>query len=126
MTKKMKLYCEYGGWPLWGVDEIDNIDPATLPISEGLINRLNQWQSAYNATLADYPPESGFPSEEAREQWYREGVEMWVQLQQELGSDYEVYYPFAYNGEGRLFKVDELLEELRAKWLDGGTADSFQ
>ncbi|MEP0910238.1 hypothetical protein NDI45_04830 [Leptolyngbya sp. GB1-A1] len=51
---------------------------------------------------------------------------MWVQLQQELGSDYEVYYPFAYNGEGRLFKVDELPEELRAKWLDGGTADSFQ
>ncbi|WNZ24535.1 hypothetical protein HJG54_17870 [Leptolyngbya sp. NK1-12] len=123
MTKKIKLYTEYGGWPLWGVGEIDNIDPATLPITQSLINRLNQWQSTYNATLADYPPESGFPSKEAEEEWYREGIRLWLQLQQELGADYEVYYHFLYKGEGHLFTLGQLPHELRTQWLNDDTTD---
>lgn len=28
MAIKIKLWADYGCWPLWGVDEIDNIEPA--------------------------------------------------------------------------------------------------
>lgn len=124
MARKIKLHTEYGGWPIWGVGELANVNPAKLPISQEMIDRLNKWQLAYNSTLADYPPDSGFPSVEAREEWYREGIRIWMKLQQELGSDYEVYYPFTYNGKGQLFKPDELPDELRTKWLNDDNTDS--
>ena len=118
MIKKFRLYTDYGTSPLWGIDDpCYNFTPADLPISQELIDGLNRWQATYDATLADYPPDSGFSSPEAKEEWYREGIRLWVGLQQELGSEYEIYYSFAYEGEGRRFTLDELPDELKEKWL---------
>ncbi|MBF2049792.1 MAG: hypothetical protein IGS54_20900 [Elainella sp. C42_A2020_010] len=117
--KRIKLDVDWFGWPTWDLDSVGDFDPAELPISQEALNRLRAWQLAFDANFNhDYPPDSGFSSEEAREEWYREGIKIWLQLQQELGSDHEVYYSFTHNGKGQLFKLDELPDELRDKWLN--------
>ena len=63
MAIRIKLWADYGSYPLWGVDEIDNIAPEELPLSQATIQRLNPWQDTYDKTLnQDYPPLSDFPS----------------------------------------------------------------
>lgn len=57
MAIRIKLWADYGSYPLWGVDEIDNIAPDELPLSKETIQRLNSWQDTYDKTLnQDYPP----------------------------------------------------------------------
>lgn len=57
MAIRIKLLTDYGSYPLWGVDEIDNIAPEELPLSKETIQRLNAWQDTYDKTLnQDYPP----------------------------------------------------------------------
>ncbi len=93
MVKKIKLWADYGAFPLWGVDEIDNIDPVEMPLNLTTIWRLQRWQSAYDATLnQDYPPDSGFATAAAEAAFEREGVALWQQLRQELSGEYEVWY----------------------------------
>ncbi|CBN58573.1 MULTISPECIES: hypothetical protein [Kamptonema] len=95
MVKKIRLMADYGCDPLWGedADNIGDIDPITLPISQDTINRLSKWVKAYDATLnQDYPPDSDFSSPEEAEAFDREGVNLWLQLQKELAPEYEVYY----------------------------------
>jgi hypothetical protein len=40
----------------------------------------------------DYPPDSGFASEEDAQAFEQEGINLWQQLQKELAPDYEVLY----------------------------------
>ncbi|WP_375327996.1 hypothetical protein [Microcystis sp. BLCC-F210] len=66
MAIRIKLWADYGSYPLWGVDEIDNIAPEELPLSQATIQRLNAWQDTYDKTLnQDYPPLSDFPNQQA-------------------------------------------------------------
>ena len=98
---RIKLWADYGSYPLWGVDEIENFAPEELPLSEDTIQRLHQWQNTYDATLnQDYPPLSGFLNAEAEARFQQEGVQLWKQLLTELSSNYEVYH----QRDGQLFK----------------------
>lgn len=109
MTIKIKLWADYGSWPIWGVDEIDNIDPADLPLSSETIKRLNLWQDSYDQTLnQDYPPLSAFPNEKAEISFQQEGWELWQQLRKELTPDYEVFY----QTDGKLLTDDREVKEL--------------
>lgn len=93
MAIKIKLWADYGCWPIWAVDEIDNIDPADLPLNSATIKRLNSWQDTYDQTLnQEYPPLSAFPNQEAEISFKQEGFELWQQLKAELTPDYEVFY----------------------------------
>lgn len=96
MAQKIKLMPDYGCSPLWwvGPGKIGNIDPETLPLSRETINRLNAWADAYDATLdmSDPANSPGFPDEQAEEAFDREGVNLWLQLREELAPDYEVFY----------------------------------
>jgi hypothetical protein len=111
MAKRIKLSAEFGAWPLWDMDDPDNLDPAELPLSKETIDRLYRWSESLDAILnQDYPPLSKFPSEEAAEAFRQEGFSLWKQLHAELGSDYEVYY-FA----GKERKILRHPSELEAK-----------
>ncbi len=44
MAIRIKLWADYGSYPLWGVDEIDNIAPEELPLSQATIQRLNAYK----------------------------------------------------------------------------------
>jgi hypothetical protein len=94
MAIRIKLWADYGSYPLWGVDEIDNIAPEELPLSQATIQRLNAWQDTYDKTLnQDYPPLSEMD-------FKQEGISLWKQLCLELAPDYEVFY----QNEGQLFR----------------------
>jgi hypothetical protein len=93
MAIRIKLWADYGSYPIWGVDEIDNIAPEELPLSQQTIDRLNAWQDAYDQTLnQDYPPLSDFSSPQVKRNFEREGINLWQKLRVELAPDYEVFY----------------------------------
>jgi hypothetical protein len=93
MAIRIKLWADYGSYPIWAVDEIDNIAPEELPLSQETIERLNAWQDAYDRTLnQDYPPLSGFPSLQAKLKFKLEAINLWKKLRLELAPDYEVFY----------------------------------
>lgn len=93
MAIRIKLWADYGSYPIWGVDEIDNIDPEELPLSQETIDRLNAWQDAYDQTLnQDYPPLSDFPTPQAKQKFEQEAIKLWQKLRVELAPDYEVFY----------------------------------
>lgn len=95
MKKTIKLMADYGCYPLWWVDseKVGAIAPSELPLSQETIKQLEAWSSAYDATLnQDYPPDSGFLSEQDSEKFERQGISLWQQLFQELAPNYEVFY----------------------------------
>lgn len=93
MAKKIKLMPDYQCWPLWNIEEPDNINPAELPLSAKTIEGLLKWAQTFDETLNwDDPASSGFESEEADTAFEREGIRLWHQLRKELAPNYEVYY----------------------------------
>ena len=106
VTQKLKLMADYFSWPLWRLGEGD-VDPATLPISAVLQDRLKAWADAYNAILnQDDPASSRFPSPEAERAWDEQGLALWRDLQHELGGDYTVTY-FSDAQRRELFPQEE-------------------
>ncbi len=94
MTKYLKLMPDYYCWPLWWAGgEIGNVDPKTLPLRKETLIRLDQWADLYDSQLnmAD-PLSSNFFSESELAAFEREGVELWLQLREELSPEYEVWY----------------------------------
>lgn len=105
IPQELKLMADYSAWPLWGRSGGD-VDPATLPLSVDLRERLNEWAAAYDAILnRDDPRNSGFPSPEVQAAWEQEGLHLWRDLQRELGSDYAISY-FSH-GQQRVLRPHE-------------------
>mgnify|MGYP003576611809 FL=1 len=84
---------DYQCFPLWEASpgEVGNIDPDALPISQNLKDRLAAWARAFDATLnMDYPPNSGFESDEVETEFKRAGCRLAEQLRVELGPEFTV------------------------------------
>jgi hypothetical protein len=63
MTINIKLMADYFSYPLWGLDNdnIGDINPHELPLSEETIAKLEQWSQIYNNILnCDDPASSSF------------------------------------------------------------------
>lgn len=91
--RAIKVMADYQCFPLWEASpgEVGNIDPESLPISQGLKARLHAWARAFDATLnMDYPPDSGFESDEAEAEFKREGYHLAEQLKRELGPEFTI------------------------------------
>ncbi|THK38787.1 hypothetical protein EHS39_07095 [Ensifer sp. MPMI2T] len=74
--RTLKLMPDYHCFPLWenAGKAATNVDPASLPIPEDLILRLNSWAAKFNATLnPDDPIKSGFKSETLEQAFLDEG-----------------------------------------------------
>lgn len=118
MVLRFKLDVDYGSWPTWYADGIraGDFDPTQLPISQETLQRLLKWQKVYNSTYEDdYPYKSSFSSQEAREVWSRERLRLWVQLHNELGSEYEVVSDVMHEGKMQLFTLDDLPDEIKVR-----------
>ena len=90
---RMKLMSDYHCFPLWDLDQPRNIDPRLLDITDVLAEDLLRWASECDSTLnEDYPPESGFASDDARERWYVAGRQLAERLASELGSAAHIEY----------------------------------
>jgi hypothetical protein len=71
--------------------EYGDVNPAELPISEKLQQRLSKWAAVYDDTLnLEYPLASGFESEEAEHAFKQEGGRLAELLRHELGSNFVV------------------------------------
>ncbi|MBV8529209.1 MAG: hypothetical protein JOZ75_12915 [Candidatus Dormibacteraeota bacterium] len=91
MARELKLMADYAVWPLWDAD--GNVDPATLPISTELQARLDAWAEIFDGTVnRDDPRTALWSSAEAAKEWNEQGVELWHELQHELGTAYVVCY----------------------------------
>ena len=93
--KSIKVMPDYDCFPLWahGNNEVGNIDPASLPISNSLISRLNEWAAEYDKTLdQNYPPNSGFQNKEAEVKFVIRGYSLAKELKAELNSIEVIYY----------------------------------
>jgi hypothetical protein len=72
-------------------DEYGDMDPCELPISKELQKRLLKWAAIYDETLdVDYPPNSGFKSEELEREFKLEGERLVISLRDELGPEFSV------------------------------------
>ena len=90
---KIKLMPDYQCYPLWGISEnnLGNIDPKSLPISEGLISSLMDWAKEYDATLnLEDPLSSGFATKELELAFKKEGEYLLKRLRTELGNSYQL------------------------------------
>jgi len=93
--KMIKLMADYYSFPLWenSPREVGNIDPESLPLSEELKERLENWSEKYDSILNDEnPASSGFETEEDELNFIREGSELAKSLQLELGETYQITY----------------------------------
>ncbi|AMX02837.1 hypothetical protein [Microbulbifer thermotolerans] len=93
MVKNLKLMPDYECFALWDIDSTDNINPASLPISEDLKKRIEKWQDVYDATLNEVDPtSSGFESPDAEQAFDIEGRAIWEELKNELGRSYNIQH----------------------------------
>jgi hypothetical protein len=93
VMRRIKVMPDYGCWPLWHdgppFEDMGNIDPVTLPLSDALRARLLAWTDAYDALLVRDDPASTpapDPSFDA------EGRDITRCLQRELGETIRVRY----------------------------------
>lgn len=95
--KKIKLMADYECFPLWGtaLDDLGDISPEELPISQELKNSLYEWAERFNAILnIEDPASSGFKNEEEEKLFIDDGYKLAQCLRNELGSEYEIIYKF--------------------------------
>jgi hypothetical protein len=91
--RTIKLMADYQCYPLWGVppDELGDINPDTLPISQNLKMQLIKWAQTFDATLnMNDPASSGFLSDQEEVEFKKIGHELGERLQNELGSEFDV------------------------------------
>lgn len=91
--RRLRLMADYDCHPLWGTaaDEIGDVDPASLPISAGLVADLAHWAATFDATLVrDDPGRSGFPSAETADAFRAAGEGLAARLRAELGADWTI------------------------------------
>lgn len=67
------------------MDVPDNIDPASLPISNSLKNSLDVWASTFDATLnTNDPASSGFDTAALKEEFNARGLKLFKRLKLEM------------------------------------------
>jgi hypothetical protein len=103
---RLKVRADFQCYPIWRDDDglwLD-IDPASLPISEGLAGEFDAWAAAYDATFNDeYPPESAFPDQATKDAFVATGRDLSDRLAAELGAGTQVEYVrtrLAVGGDG--------------------------
>ncbi|MDR6236878.1 hypothetical protein [Pseudomonas oryzihabitans] len=95
--KYIKLMADYQCYPIWNMSpgEYGDMAPCELPISKELQERLLKWAAIYDETLdVDYPPNSGFKSEELEREFKFEGERLVASLRDELGPGFFVSLKF--------------------------------
>ena len=101
---RLRVMADYDCWPLWNDDDPDNVDPATLPISAALLDRLARWQQRFDDLLdrADPARSPGFATDYAEAAFEAEGRQLAEDLRRELGPGTPVrYWRDSWEDDGR-------------------------
>lgn len=96
--KIFRLGAVYGAPPIFNpdVDNMGYVELSDLHISSQLFTQIEEWNVEFQNTFSeDYPPDSGFKSEDDRNRHNERGTELAILLQQELGSSVRIdFIPF--------------------------------
>lgn len=96
MPKKLKLMADYDCHPLWELADDDafcNLNPDQMKLSDELVESLHAWADRFNRTLnQEYPPNSGFATQQDEDAFETEGLRLFAKLQLELSAEYKVVY----------------------------------
>jgi hypothetical protein len=92
-VRHLKVMPDYQCWPLWDVDEPDNVDPASLGITPALQARLRAWAELFEEGFDWDDPGNSPPRPPAwQEAFDAEGRRLVADLQVELGDGVAVRY----------------------------------
>jgi hypothetical protein len=101
----VKLMPDYECHVLWHHDseEVGEIDPSSLGLSQGLVVALELWAREYDSTLnKQVPTNSGFPTQEIEEKFIASGYELAARLKEELKIVEVVYFDIGLNVEEKI------------------------
>lgn len=93
--KSIRLGVVYGAPPIFCADmnQMGYVELDLLPLTRSLVADLKTWDREFQNTFReDYPPNSGFRSEEDVLEHNRRGVLLWERLQQEMGKNTSVEF----------------------------------
>jgi len=93
--KTFRLREVYGAPPIFNpdVDEMGYMEPSGLHMSPHLLAQLEEWNFKFQQTFfEDYPPNSGFKSDDDRNRHNARGAELATLLQQELGAGVRIEF----------------------------------
>jgi hypothetical protein len=114
MKRKIKLMAEYNYSPLWDMETADNLNLDELPLSSSIQQKLSNWAEIYNQIINwDNPADSHFFDAVSQDNFEREGVNIWRQLQEELSPNYQIFY-FSEKQQ-RLLTPEDASEAIREK-----------
>lgn len=84
--KNIKLMPDYECWPLWDMDNLGDIDPKELLITETLQEKIENWAKKFDSILDwDDPGNSGgFVTEDEEKLFAEEGWVILEELRKEL------------------------------------------
>jgi len=92
VTRTLRLSAEYFAHPLWertpGEAPTD-VDPASLPLSDELIEGLRSWNEDFQDIAQT---KYAFATSHERQQWEARGRALAQSLRDELGDDYCIEY----------------------------------
>jgi len=97
-TFEMKIFrlgAVYGAPPIFNpdVNAMGYMEPSDLRLSPNLLARLEEWNKEFQQTFSDdYPPDSGFISEDDRSRHNMRGAELATLIQRELGGDIRIEF----------------------------------
>jgi hypothetical protein len=93
MLKRIKLMTDYCCFPLWDLETGDNLNPEDLPLSVQTKKKLTDWATIYDQILDwNNPILSGFKSAQEELSFEQQGWDLAIELQKELGCDYQVFW----------------------------------
>jgi hypothetical protein len=96
----IKLMADYHCWPLWhyGSDAVGNLDPRSLGVSDALAERLEAWAFTYDSHLNSSDPAATSWTPEEEEEFDSTGRHLCVELAEEIGDHFEVFFFDSANG----------------------------
>lgn len=106
-TRVVRMMSDYSSSPLWG--DAGNLGTDSLGLSDGLVQRLDEWQSIFDWNL-HY--ETGWNSEENHQRYNALGRELLPLVSAELPG---------YVVELHLWQGEEEIVERAGGWLPGWT-----
>lgn len=100
--KRLKLMAEVQCWAIWNMDAAGNIDSATLPLSQDLIEAIGVWEDRFDAIYKlddpDFVSKIKFESPEEENRFYDDGWVLLERLKQELPSVEWFYRDMRHEG----------------------------
>ena len=89
---RLKVMPDYGCYPLWSDVRLGDVDPSSLPLSDGLVADLLEWSDFFDSKLVWDDPASTHWSKEEAVSFNALGERLTARMAEELGPGYAVRY----------------------------------